>query len=126
MGKQKGTITRNYALCIFIISLKTTIENFNKKNKKDPTPEQIEQWKSALLNEESIAGHVAKAERMILTAQEEWSRTIVVTPQKNKFWISVIASMVGAFLYSLLLLIIYLLIVMDIDLSALIRSIGRQ
>lgn len=125
--RKKGLVVRNYAFCILVSSLKAALENSKREKNRDPKPQEIENVRSALLSKEALAGHVAKAEEMILEKEWELRRRIELDSRGPGFWKSVIASVIAAFIYSLLLLVIYLIIKGDMSsLIDLIRSVGTE
>ncbi len=97
---------RNQAYAIYTQKHKETIENHKKSNANNITPKERKTIETALVSDSSIGEYIASAIQIISDIKQT-----AIAPYKNKFkwgefWISVGASVVGAFLFLLLLIVL--------------------
>ncbi|MDO3383010.1 hypothetical protein [Gilvimarinus algae] len=106
LDNDKDFPVRNQAFAIYAQKLKEAIENHKQKNGRI-TPAQESTIHNMMESESEIRGYVVAAERIISDIKET-----AIEPYKSSFnwkdyWISVSSSVLGAFFYSVLLVIMF-------------------
>ena len=95
----KGLNIRDHAYCIFMSVLQSALDKHHASNGADAKPKEIASMESTLLTADAIEGYVARAEAKVASYEKAF--------HAKQFWFSVMASILGALLYSLLLLLIF-------------------
>ncbi|MEV8190547.1 MULTISPECIES: hypothetical protein [Bacteria] len=108
IDNDKDFPVRNQAFAIYAQKLKDAIQNHIDKNNGRITPAQESTIHSMMESEAEIRGYVLAAEQIIADLKES-----AIKPYKSgfswkDFWVSVGASVLGAFLYSVLLLVLFI------------------
>ena len=100
----KDILVRNHAYCIYMTVLNGAIKSIPSTQKA-----RIEASSEALLTEQAIEGYISRAETIIQDTNNALIAPYIMTKTNNSFWKNVLSSVVGAFAYSLLLIIIFYL-----------------
>lgn len=97
----KGVMIRNHAVCIYLSALKEVSDTTENQ-----TLSKIGVIKATLLKEQSIAGYISRAESIL----DEYNQALIEPYKANDkgvFWVSVASSVVGSFLFSVIILLIF-------------------
>jgi hypothetical protein len=100
--QQKNACVRDLAYSIY----RQQYESLTKDIDSDP--KSIEAVQKTLLSPGNLVAHVRSAEDMLQKQFEEDLKPIRAKAAKDSFWISVISGIVGNILYSLLLIVIFI------------------
>jgi len=73
----------------------------------DPKPKEIADKRTALLTPDAIEGYISRAEATIDAAADELRKTYEKAFKLKQFWTSVLASVLAAFIYSLILIVVF-------------------
>lgn len=103
-GKGKGESVRNSVYCLYKKHLESALAG-----QQNPTPETVHTVKATLLTNESLDKYIMLAERMLDDAYRTAIRPYERKNTWSEFFVSSLASTVGALLYSALLLILFVL-----------------
>lgn len=98
---------RNHAFCLFVATLEKALRDHEAKNRSPARPKEVTDKQDALLTEDCIKGYVSRAEAIVDTAAIELRAPYEKAFNAKQFWISVGASVLAGFLYSLLLILIF-------------------
>lgn len=93
---------RNHTMCIYILAIKDATQVAEEKN----TPIELGVLKEALLTEEAIKGYVSRAEKLV----EKYDKALLepyISRNNNNFWLNVWSSIVGSFLFSLIIVLVF-------------------
>ncbi len=105
----KGVQVRNHVLGIFNQKLLEAVENYKRNNDGNITPEIENALRETHLSETELKGFVAEAERALKAAEDELLRPYRGRSRFGEFVVAVLASVLGALLFALLLFALFTL-----------------
>ena len=85
------------------------IEDYRKKENSNPSADTIKGFNSTLLNEMTLKTNVSLANDEIRNYTEKEIAKVKKHQSIKSFWLSVLSSIIGSFLFAILLLIIFTL-----------------
>lgn len=100
---------RNHAFAIFTQKFKAAVENHKENNQGRITPKVEEALRQAQLSDNELKADVAEAERTIKSMEEEILRPYRDRSRLKKFGLSVLASILGALIFTALLFSLFVL-----------------
>lgn len=100
--RNKDIIVRNHAYCIYMNVLQKALANHDNL-----TPLRTETARLALLTDEAIEGYVSRADALV-----DSSTQAIIAPYENQhstreFWRGVASSVLGSFIFTVLLVFIF-------------------
>ncbi|HEC61668.1 hypothetical protein LCGC14_3146720 [marine sediment metagenome] len=109
LDRGKDFPVRNHAFAIFTQKLKDAIENHKKNNQGKITPTIEAAFQQAQLSDNELKADVAEAERNISSMEEEILRPYRNRSRLKEFGVSVLASILGALIFTALLFGLFVL-----------------
>ena len=104
----KDIQVRNHAYCLFVTAFQRALEEHRKANNgAEAKPKEITDKKAALLTPDSIEGYISRAEALVDAASEDIRKTYEKAYKKQQFLSSVFASVLAAFIYSIIIVVVY-------------------
>lgn len=100
----KDIMVRNHAYCIYMTLLNDAIREIPNTQKA-----RIDASSEALLTKHAIEGYISRAESIIHDSNQSLISPYINSSSTNSFWVNVLSSVVGAFLYSILLIVFFYL-----------------
>ena len=101
-ARTKDVVIRNHAFCIYVNVLQKALANHN-----NPTRQKTETTCVALLTDEAIEGYVSRAESLV----DDMTQAIIEPYEKQRviryFWRGVASSVLGSFIFTLLLVLVF-------------------
>jgi len=98
----KHLAVRNHADCLYLETLREALSSQERN-----TPSVVENTESALLTEQAIQGYVARAESFTDGVINAALEPMLREKRHASFWDGVASSILGSFLFSILLLIVF-------------------
>lgn len=101
-ARTKDVVVRNHAFCIYVNVLQKALANH-----ENPTRQKTETTRTALLTDEAIEGYVSRAESLV----DNMTQAIIEPYEKQRsirdFWRGVASSVVGSFIFTVLLILVF-------------------
>lgn len=98
---EKNFAIRNHAYCIYLESLKEAL------NSQDDPNDNINSISTALLTDSAIQGYVSRAERFTQKIIDSSVEPILNANKRNDFLNNIVTGVVGNFVFSILLVVIF-------------------
>ena len=106
----KNIQVRNHAYCLFVTAFQNALEEHkNANNGVEPKPKEVSDKKTALLTPDSIEGYISRAEALVEASADDIRKGYERTYRIQQFKSSVLASVLAAFIYSIIIILVFLL-----------------
>ena len=104
----KSTVVRNIAFGVYEQQLQELVADKTEENGQPPTDDELRTMKETLLSRNSLTSHVRLAEDMFAEQSKLHMKPLLKKHGSKEFWKGVGASIVANIIYSILLLVLFM------------------